>query len=91
MPCTVVSNNISFPEMRDALSDSVRAGIGETPGEWNVVIYQATDYPVLAVRIEGPNSLRWSWTCHEHKQAPSFVQQRVTQGILDRLSLQGSA
>jgi hypothetical protein len=90
MPRTIVSNNIDVPETRDAVSDAVLAGIGERRGEWNIVIYQAPDYPVLAVRIEGPNRLRWSWTFHEHEQTPAFVQQRVEQGLLDRLALQGS-
>jgi hypothetical protein len=91
MSCTIASNNISSPELRTAVSEAIRDGIGERPGDWNVVVYQASDCPELAVRIEGPKSLRWSWTFREQEQAPAFMQQKVAQAILAKLSLQESA
>ena len=62
MSCTIVSNNISSEEKRKAVSDAVREGIGDRLGEWSVIVYQALDYPGIAVSIDGPNELRWSWT-----------------------------
>jgi hypothetical protein len=91
MSCTIVSNNISSPEVRKAVSEAVRDGIGERAGEWNVVVYQAPDCPELAVRIEGPNGLRWSWTFRGQEQTPEFMEQKVAQAILAKLSLQASA
>ena len=72
MPCTIVSNNIPSAELREAVSEAVRDGIGERPGEWNIVVYQAPDYLGFAVRIEGPKNLRWSWTFREEEQVSDF-------------------
>ena len=88
VPCTIVSNNVPFPELRDAVSEAIRAGIGERLGKWNVVVYQAPDFPELAVRIEGPQGLRWSWTFREQEQAPEFIREKVAQAILAKLLLQ---
>ena len=88
MSCTIVSNNISSPELRKAVSEAVCDGIGERSGEWNVVVYQAPDCPELAVRIEGPKALRWSWTFREQEQAPEFIHQKVFQAIQAQLLLQ---
>jgi hypothetical protein len=85
MPYSIVSNNIPSPVIQNAVSDAVRDGIGERPGEWNVEVYQAPDCPELAVRIEGPKGLRWSWTFREQEQAPENIQQRVAQAILAKL------
>jgi hypothetical protein len=91
MSCTIVSNNIVTPQLRDSVSQAVREGSGDTSGDWKVVIYQAPDYPAFAIRIEGPNGLRWDWTLYEQEQAPEFIRQRVAQGILTKLSLQGDS
>jgi hypothetical protein len=88
MSCTIVSNNIPFPDLRNAANEAVRAGIGERLGEWNVAVYQALDCPELAIRIEGPKGLRWNWTFREEEQAPEFMQQRIRQAIQDNLMLQ---
>jgi hypothetical protein len=88
MSCTIASNNIRSPELREAVSKAVRDGIGERLGEWNVVVYQAPDYPAFAVSIEGPKGLHWSWTFFEREQAPEFIQQRVAEGIAAQLSPQ---
>jgi hypothetical protein len=88
MSCTIVSNNIPPLEIRKAVNKAVRDGIGDRLGEWNVVVYQAPDYPAFAVRIEGPDGLRWSWTFFEHEQAPEFIEQSVVNGIGGQLSLQ---
>ena len=82
MPCTIISNNIPSAELREAVSEAVRDGIGERPGEWNIVVYQAPDYLGFAVRIEGPKSLRWSWTFREDEQSPKFIQEKVNQAIV---------
>jgi len=86
MPCTIASNNIPSPELREAVSEAVRAGIGERPGEWRVVIYQAPDYAGFAVTFDGPDSLRWSWTFREQEQAPAFIQERVAQAVVTQLA-----
>jgi hypothetical protein len=91
MSCSVISNNISSPELRDAVSKAVCDGIGERGGEWNVVVYQALDYPGIAVRIEGPKGLRWSWTFFALEQAPELIEQKVTTGITDQMSLRGES
>ena len=65
MPCAIVSNNIQSQEIREAVNEAVRDGVGERAGEWKAVVYQAHDYPALAVRIEGPKGLRWSWAFRE--------------------------
>jgi hypothetical protein len=88
MSCTIVSNNISAPEVRDAVSKTVRDGIGQRLGEWKVVVYQPPDYPAFAIRIEGPKGLRWSWTFFEQEQDSAFIQQRVATGIIARLASQ---
>jgi hypothetical protein len=85
--CAIVSNNISDSELRDALNNAVRNGIGERLGNWNVVIYQAPDFPELAVRIEGPKGLRWSWTFRKNEQAPDFIQSRIAMGLTDQLAV----
>lgn len=86
MPCAIVSNNIQSQEIREAVNEAVRDGVGERAGEWKAVVYQAHDYPALAVRIEGPKGLRWSWTFREKEQVPAFIRDRIAQAILDQLS-----
>jgi hypothetical protein len=86
LSCAIVSNNVSDPEIRDALDQAARNGVGERLGDWNVVIYQAPDCPELAVRIEGPQGLRWSWTFRENEQAPDFIQSRIAMGLTDQLA-----
>jgi hypothetical protein len=88
MSCIIASNNILSPEVQRAVSKAVSDGIREGQGEWNVVIYQAPDYPAYAVRIEGPKGLRWSWTFYEQEQAPEFIEERVAKGITAQLMLQ---
>ena len=88
MACTIVSNNISIPETREAVSAAIRAGIGEREGDWEVVVYQAEDYPGLAVRIAGPREMRFGWTFFGKEQAPEFIRERTAKGISGRLSLQ---
>lgn len=88
MSCTIVSNNISALEVREAVSKTVRDGIGQRLGEWNVVVYQPPDYPAFAIRIEGPKGLRWSWTFFEQEQGSAFIRQRVANGIIAQLALQ---
>jgi hypothetical protein len=87
MSCTIASNNIPAPQLRESVNKAVREGIGERSGDWKVDIYQAPDYPAFAIRIEGPKGLRWSWTLHEHEQTPEFIRERVAQGIITKLSL----
>jgi hypothetical protein len=86
MSCTIVSNNIPSPDLRESVSEAVRAGIGERSGKWQVVVYQAPDYAGFAVSIDGPEGLRWSWTFREQEQAPEFIQQRVAQAVRAQLS-----
>jgi hypothetical protein len=88
MPCLIASNNILSPEIHKALSKAVRNGISERLGEWNVVIYQAPDYPGFAIRIEGPKGLRWSWTFLEQEQTSELIEERVAKGIMAQLLLQ---
>ena len=88
MSCTIASNNISSLELREAVSEAVRKGIGERPGEWTVAIYQAPDYPGFAVNINGPKRLRWSWTFRGQEQSPEFIQQRIEEAIVAKLSVQ---
>ena len=88
MSCNIASNNILSPEVQKAVSKAVRDGISERLGEWNVVIYQAPDYPAFAIRIEGPKGLRWSWTFFEQEQAPEFIVEKVAKGIMAQLMLQ---
>jgi len=88
MACTIVSNNISTPETREAVSAAIRAGIGEREGNWEVVVYQAEDYPGLAVRIAGPREMRFGWTFFGKEQAPELIRERTAKGISGRLSLQ---
>jgi len=84
----IVSNNIRSPETREAVSTAIRAGIGEREGDWEVVVYQAEDYPGLAVRIAGPRQMRLGWTFFGEEQTPEFIRQRTENGISSRLSLQ---
>jgi hypothetical protein len=91
MSCTIVSNNIPSPEVRDAVSKAVCEGIGERLGEWSVVVYQAPDYPAFAVRIEGPKGLRWSWTFFGQEQESQAIQQKVAAGIMGQMSLQSES
>ena len=91
MACTIVSNNIPSPHLRDSVSKAIREGIGERAGNWKITAYQAPDYFALAIRIEGPEGLRWEWTLYENEQTPEFIRERVAQGIVDRLSLQEDA
>ena len=86
MSCRIISNNVSNPELRDALEKAACNGIGERLGNWSVVIYQAPDFPELAVRIEGPKGLRWSWTFRKNEQAPDFIQSRIAMGLTDQLA-----
>jgi len=89
MSCTIVRNNISAPQLRASTSDAVREGIGERSGDWKVDIYQAQDYPELAIKVEGPQGLSWEWTFYEQEQSLEFIRERVAQSISDKLSLQG--
>jgi hypothetical protein len=82
MSCTIVSNNILSPEVRESVNTAIRNGIGDRVGEWNVVVYQALDFPALAIRIEGPKGLRWSWTFYEQEQVPETIQQKINTGII---------
>ena len=88
MACTIVSNNIPSPDLREAVSTAIHAGIGEREGDWEVVVYQAEDYPGLAVKIEGPREMRFGWTFFGKEQAPEFIRERTANGISGRLSLQ---
>ena len=72
MACNIVFNNIPPPELQKAICKAIRDGIGERQGDWNVVVYQAPNYPAFAIRIEGPEGLRWSWTFFEQEQAPGI-------------------
>lgn len=87
MPSTIVSNNIPSPELREAVNKAVREGIGDRLGEWKVIVYQAPDHLAFAVRIEGPEGLRWNWTFFGQEQAPEFIRERVAGGIAGQLSL----
>jgi hypothetical protein len=86
MACKIASNNIQSPELRDTVNKAVSDGIGAREGEWSVVIYQAPDYPALAIRIEGPKGLHWSWTFYEREQGADFIQQKVAEGIAAQAS-----
>ncbi len=88
MACNFASNNIQSPELRDAVSKAVCDGIGGKAGDWSVVIYQAPDYPALAIRIEGPKGLHWSWTFYEREQGADFIRQKVAEGIAAQASSQ---
>jgi hypothetical protein len=88
MSCTIASNNIPFADLRETVNNAVRDGIGERLGAWNVVVYQAPDYPAFAISIEGPRGLRWSWTFFEREQTREFIQQKVAEGIIAQLLLQ---
>jgi hypothetical protein len=91
MSCTIVRNNISAPQLRASTSGAVREGIGERSGDWQVDIYQAPDYPEIAITIAGPQGLSWDWTFYEQEQSPEFIRERVAQAIIDNLSLQGDS
>jgi hypothetical protein len=82
MSCTIASNNISSPQLREDVSKAVCDGIGDRPGQWSAVVYQAPDYSGLAVRITGPRGLRWNWTFFGQEQNPQFIQQRVANGVI---------
>src|SRR5579863_7232767 len=41
MSCTIASNNIPAPQLRESVNKAVREGIGERSGDWKVDIYQA--------------------------------------------------
>jgi hypothetical protein len=86
--CTIISNNIESPDQRDAVSGAIREGIGEKPGEWEVIVYQAQDYAGFAIRISGPGNLRWNWTFFGKEQAPDFIRERVAQCIAAQQSLE---
>lgn len=88
MSCRIVSNNISSPEVRESVNTAIRNGIGERVGEWSVVVYQPLDFPALAIRIDGPNGLRWSWTFLEQEQVPETIRQKVDAGIVAQQVLQ---
>jgi hypothetical protein len=88
MPCTIVSNNIASPEVRTAVNDAISAGVGDQPGDWKATVYQAPDYPGLAVRIKGPKKLRCDWTFFGEEQSPSFIRERVAQSVAASLALQ---
>ncbi len=88
MACTIISNNIESPDQRDAVSEAIRDGIGEKAGDWEVVVYQAADYAGFAIRISGPENLRWNWTFFGKEQAPDFIRERVAQSIAAQQSLQ---
>jgi hypothetical protein len=88
--CTIQSNNIVSPALRELVGRAVCEAIGERPGEWKVTIYQAPDYPAFAIRVEGPNEWRWNWTVHDSEQKPEFIRQRVAQGIATKLSLEAN-
>jgi hypothetical protein len=82
MPCTIVSNNIAAPQLREEVSKAICDAIGERPGGWSVVVYQAPDYPGLGVRIQGPKGLRWNWTFFgEKEQSPEFIKRRIASGV----------
>ena len=85
--CTIISNNIESPDQRDAVSAAIRDGIGEKPGNWEVIVYQALDYAGFAIRISGPENLRWNWTFFGKEQAPDFIRERVAQCIAAHQSL----
>jgi hypothetical protein len=87
VPCTIISNNIESPDQRNAVSEAIRDGIGEKPGEWEVIVYQALDYAGVAIRISGPENLRWNWTFFGKEQAPDFIRDRVAQSIAAQQSL----
>lgn len=75
MPCTIVSNNMSAPDKRDAVNTALRAGIGAREGDWKIVVYQAEDYPGLAVRVEGPSQMRFGWTFFGEEQKPECIRE----------------
>jgi hypothetical protein len=85
--CTIISNNIESPDQREAISEAVRDGIGEKPGDWEAIVYQALDYAGFAIRISGPENLRWNWTFFGKEQAPEFIRERVAQCIAAHQSL----
>ena len=91
MPCTIASNNIPAPELREAVSKAIRDAVGERPGKWTVIVYQAPDFPAFAIRVEGPEGLHWSWTFFEREQSPEFIQQKVGEGIAAYISRQESS
>ncbi|HEX3377459.1 MAG TPA: hypothetical protein VHS29_11400 [Candidatus Acidoferrales bacterium] len=88
MACTIISNNIESPDQREAVSEAIRDGIGEKAGDWEAVVYQAVDYAGFAVRISGPENLRWNWTFFGEEQAPDFIRERVAQSIAAQQSLE---
>src|SRR5215467_4735644 len=88
MACIIVSNNIPSPEAREAVNTAIRWGIGERDGDWKVVVYQAENYPGLAVRIAGPRQMRFGWTFFGEEQMPEFIRKRTANSIAGRLSLQ---
>ena len=87
MACTIVSNNIASPQLRESISNAVIDGIGERSGNWNITVYQALDYPAFGIRINGPENLRWEWSVYENEQSPEIVRERVAQGLASKLSL----
>ena len=87
MACTIVSNNIASPQLRESISNAVIDGIGERSGNWKITVYQALDYPAFGIRINGPENLRWEWSVYENEQSPEIVRERVAQGIASKLSL----
>jgi len=89
MPCIIVSNNIPSPEAREVVNGAVREGIGARAGDWKVIVYQPEDYPAIAVRIQGPDELRFNWTFLAGEQSTEFIRDRVAKGIIGCLTLQG--
>jgi len=86
MACIIVSNNIPSPEAREAVNAAVREGIGARAGDWKVIVYQPEDYPAIAVRIQGPQALRFNWTFLAGEQTTDFIRDRVAKGILGLLA-----
>jgi hypothetical protein len=85
--CTIVSNNIASYGLREAVSRAICEGIGEKPGDWTAIVYQAVDYAGFAVRISGPENLRWNWTFYGQEQSPDFIRVRVAESIAAQQSL----
>ena len=91
MTCTIASNNIADPQFRESVNRAITEGVGDRSGDWRVVVYKAPDCQDIAIRMLGPNGLRWDWTLRETEQTPEFVRERVAQGILTTLSLHESS
>jgi len=78
---TVFVNNIPAPKGQ-RVEESVRAGIGELPGEWTVWIVDDQRRSTCQVRIKNGNGPEWTWEFDgPYEQRPEVIKQRIWNGL----------